>query len=134
MKKILCIIVVMSSLCSVRAQVVVEEEYLKDLIENATIVYCSQDTLEDGYMIKKIELVFQDTTMFYSAYLSSEMFVYEVVECVFVQFDDGGMGLSLSEEELSQFVYLQHQLDTLLQFTKLIPYNEENFPWWYMEE
>lgn len=134
MKKILCIIVVMSSLYSTRAQVVVEEGYLKELISNATIIYCSQDTLENGQMIKKMELVFQDTTMFYSAYLSSEIFVYEVVECVFVQFDDGGMGLSLSKEELSQFMYLQHKLDTLLQFTKLMPYKREYIPWWYMEE
>jgi hypothetical protein len=134
MKKILCIIVVMSSLYTARAQVVVEEGYLKELVSNSTIIYCSQDTLEDGQMIKKMELVFQDTTMFYSAYVSSASFVYEVVECDFIQFDDGGMGLSLTKEELDQFIYLQHKLDTLLQFTELIPYKREYVPWWYVEE
>lgn len=134
MKKILCIIVVMSSLYVARAQVVVEEGYLKELVSNSTIIYCSQDTLEDGQMIKKMELVFQDTTMFYSAYVSSASFVYEVVECDFIQFDDGGMGLGLTKEELDQFIYLQYKLDTLLQFTELIPYKREYVPWWYIEE
>ncbi len=59
MKKVLCVIVTMSSLFLARAQVVVEEEeYLKELISSATIMYCDQDTLYDGQMIKKIELLF----------------------------------------------------------------------------
>lgn len=133
MKKVLCVIVTMSSLFLARAQVVVEEEYLKELISSATIMYCDQDTLHDGQMIKKIELVFQDTTMFYSAYLSSEVFMYEPMQCNFVQFDDRGRGLNFTEEELNQFLYIQYTLDSLLQWSKIMPYKREYIPWWYVE-
>lgn len=128
MKKTVVFFCLMGLVLTSQAQVIVEENYIIDLIANATVECCSQDTLENGEIIKNMSLHFQDTSVFYKAYLCSIAFTTEVVECDFVVFDDK---LSLTYEELQEFFVIKHKLDTLLQFTPLIPCDKKF--WWESE-
>ena len=133
MKKTFCVLFVVMSYCVSQAQVVIEENDLIKLLSHTTVVYSDQDTLLDGQIIKKIELAFEDTTMFYTSYLSSVPFTGEgeVLECDFVSFDDN---LSLDYKELENLTKLKQELDCLMQSTDLMPYERKYMPWWYIEE
>ncbi len=134
MKKFVSLCLVLSCMYIVQAQeVMVEEYYLQKLITEATILYCDVDTLMDGTLVKKIEYVFVDTTVFYGAFVTSAPFKNQAIECDFVYFDDGVFGLSLEDDDFYHLPYLKKFLNRKMVITPILPYKKEYAPWWYQE-
>ncbi len=105
----------------------VKEEYLVSLLKECKLVYCDRDTIGDMLFIKKMEVEFFDTTMFFAAYLSSSPFTktlyeYGMYECDFIQIDDGGYGVDLDEKALKNLPYFKAVLDALIRQTPFVQY------------
>lgn len=131
MKKTLgTVICVMCALTMLQAQQPNEKELIR-LLSHAKVIYCNEDNLKDGKTIKKIELAFADTTMFYTAFLSSAPFTRKVTECDFIAFDDN---LSYDFSEVKNLPKLKRKLDRIMRSTDFKKFNKKYMPWWYVEE
>lgn len=130
MKKLLICVALTLSCLGIKAQNVtnlsipqtLKEEYLVNLFKECKIIYCDFDTLENDVFVKKMEVVFFDTTFFFSAYLSSIPFTtcsYEsnAYECTYVQMDDGGYGVEFDNVALDDLPYLKHVVNELIRNT-----------------
>jgi hypothetical protein len=113
-----------------QAQTPSEKELIK-LLNHSKVIYCNQDTLLSGKIIKKVELVFEDTSMFYTAYLSSASFTKKVSACDFIAFDDN---LSFDFYEVKDLPKLKRKLDRIMRSTDFKKINKKYIPWWYAEE
>jgi len=107
-----------------------QEEYLINIFLQGQIIYVQYDHIENDVFLKKMEIQFVDTSLFFAGYISSsfctkpkcDMGIYEVD---FVQIDDGGDGWDLYSKDLEQFPLLKKTLDILLREMYIIEYVEQ---------
>jgi uncharacterized protein YlbG (UPF0298 family) len=141
MKKILIMLMLMMNVVYIYAQNTsetmlrilrtdVDEEYMTQLFMNGTLLYSLCDTMDDGKCIKKIEISFADTTMFFGAYIQSssctqQEYVAETFVCVFVQIDTEFVSIDIDEEEIQTLPKLRDLLTMYLRKSPM-PYIGNN--------
>jgi len=132
-KKITVLFICMSSLVGAQPSIDSTKEfnevYLMNLFSTCTLIYCDQDSLGPTIFIKKMEVAFADTTVYFSAYITSPFLISSpfttdslVYDADYLQITDGDDGLEFYGKNLKSLPRLKVILDALIRKTVYTPY------------
>lgn len=130
MKKLIAIVMFTISTCTIHAQNPItdstslsgkaKEEYLIELFTTAEIVGYTQQRLDTSRLFLKIVNVkFTDTTFFftatvYSAFCTTNEYLFGICEGVFIELNDGGKGAQIDANDFIELPELKKIIDDIV--------------------
>ncbi|MFA7298341.1 MAG: hypothetical protein WC010_01725 [Candidatus Absconditabacterales bacterium] len=121
---------------------IIEEDYLVNLFQNADVIYCKVDDVDDYIAVKNMEVSFYvDSALFLTAFIESNQYEKKntscMLWCTYVELNDSsGHMLKIAyqtpasplkddEDPLNDLDALKLILDSLLQKTALVDYSKD---------